>query len=440
MSSRIFHIFTLGCKVNQYESQALREAWLAMGHSESRRPEEADLILINSCAVTSRAVADLRGALRRMRREAPGARIVVSGCAARILQETQACQAEAGKIPAADMLVPQTDKDQLLTLFPYAALPAKAKAAANTALFPPFSLNGYARSRAVLKIQDGCSHGCAYCFVPLARGGSRSRPFAEALAEARRLLAAGFREIIVSGVNLRQYRQDGGDFWDFLAKLDSALAPEWTGRARLRISSLEPGQTGARALDTLAECRLLAPHLHLSLQSGSPAVLERMGRGHYDPARLPDFLKALRGLWPRFGLGADLLCGFPGESEAEAQESLKLLRALPLSYAHVFPYSRRPGTRAATLPDQVPRESAKARAAAARALALEKKQVFLRSLLECPRLEVVFDKGGLSGPDQHYAECFLEDGAAAPGPEKALLPVRPLRLDAKGLLVRPLKD
>ncbi|MDL2207727.1 MiaB/RimO family radical SAM methylthiotransferase [Desulfovibrio sp. OttesenSCG-928-M16] len=436
-AQRCFHIVTLGCKVNQYESQALREAWLALGGMETPKPREAAVILVNSCAVTARAVADLRAVVRRLRRAAPLARIIVTGCAARLLEEKQ------DAVPDADLLVLHAHKANLAKISPE-QLGRKDRPASNRnpALFPPLNISGYNRSRAVLKIQDGCSHCCTYCFVPLARGPARSRPFAESLAEARRLLDAGFREIVVSGINLRQYREpEGGDFWDFLTRLDAALAPQWAGQARLRISSLEPGQLGQKALDCLASCRLAAPHLHISLQSGSASVLARMGREHYDPADLVPFLQALRGIWPRFGLGADILCGFPGESETEARESLGLIRQLPLGYAHVFPYSRRPGTRAAALPDQLPAELKKLRAAAVRALLEEKQQTFLHSLLDCASLHVVFDQGKRTGVSEHYADCRLLAEAALPPADKAgfLLRVRPLAVSGNYLVVQPLE-
>lgn len=429
-----FFLFTLGCKVNQYESHALREAWLEQGGKEALVPEDANTILVNSCAVTARAVADLRAALRRLRRAAPHARIIVTGCAARALE------ADRASIPEADELVFHEDKADLVHGL-FGKLPESDCKASDTAIasFPPFRLSGYNRSRAVLKIQDGCSHGCAYCFVPLARGRARSRSYEESVAEARRLLDAGFREIVISGVNLRQYHEPGGgDFWDFLARLDAELAPQWAGQARFRVSSLEPGQMGQKALHTLAACRLVAPHLHISLQSGSPAVLERMGRGHYNPEALPRFLAALGGIWPRFGLGADILCGFPGESETEAQESLALIKALPLSYAHVFPYSKRPGTRAAAMPGQVPAPVKKARAAEVRAVVDDKKQLFWRSLLEQKRLLAVFDQGKGSGVCEYYADCLVEPGSALPVKSgNSLVAVRPVGLGAKGLLVQP---
>ncbi|MDR1489962.1 MAG: radical SAM protein [Desulfovibrio sp.] len=464
-----FLIFNMGCKINRYEGQALREAWLGLGMTEADGVERADVIVLNSCAVTAAAEADLRSSLRRFARLAPRAGIIVTGCAAKL--------PGAASLPGIRRLVEQNDKASLLRgpwadpgleVFPAPGLDDLSCAPARTRgekgkgfpppadfraqgargiqsagsggrdAFPGFALSSCERSRAAIKIQDGCSQGCAYCIVPLVRGKARSRPFPETLAEARRLLRTGFRELVISGVNLRQYNDGGDDFWDFLARLEEALAPEWAGRMRLRLSSLEPGQLGDKALRVIAQSGLLAPHLHLSLQSGSLGVLRRMGRAFCDLQALPGFLDRLGLIWPRFALGADLLVAFPGETEAEFLENLDFVRALPLSYAHVFPYSRRPGTAAADMPGQVGAGARKERAAKLRALAGEKKTAFLHGLLEEETLRVVFENnrgGGCLGVCEYYADCVLADARGRPEP-RVLTPVSPLGVEGEKLLVR----
>jgi len=448
-SAPSFFIATLGCKVNQYESHALREAWLGRGLCETQEPGRAGIILVNSCAVTAKAASDVRATVRRLHRAAPEAAIVISGCAAEVLEQELAglpgVRAVVGQSGKAGLLEARFGKADLLAGLPISgAIPG-----AKPTVYPPFAVSGYDRSRAVLKIQDGCSHGCAYCIVPLARGGGRSRAYGEAAEEAVRLLRAGFREIVISGVNLRQYRDTEDDFWDFLSRLGAALASEWGGRARLRISSLEPGQLGGRALEVLRACTMLAPHLHLSLQSGSPSVLRRMGRGHYDPALLPEFFTALQQIWPVYGLGADILTGFPGESEAEFAQGLELCESLPLTYAHVFPYSRRPGTKAASMADQVAPQVKKSRAARLRALAGGKKERFLHSLLDLPRLQVVFEEREgqvgepLCGVSEFYTECTLTGSSAGPYDTLALreiVAVRPVAVQKGRLIVEPMHD
>lgn len=489
--AKTFHIITLGCKVNQYESEALREAWLAAGHLEREKPDGADLVLINSCAITAKAVSDLRAMARRVRAAAPGCELLVTGCAA------QALPGELEELPI-DALVPQSDKLSLLRWLGGAAAPQSApeqdldptlapladaepgidpavhftllnlahtgpdkhtdsaagemrdfwanaapeetplaESSPEKSSFPAFSISDYARSRAVLKIHDGCSQHCTYCIVPQGRGPSVSRPWPESVAETGRLIKAGFREIVVNGVNLRQYGADLSpqeDFWDLLTRLESAFAGEWAGRLRLRISSLEPGQLGEKALGVLSKSRLVAPQLHLSIQSGSPHILKRMGRGHYDPASLSGFLAELSKIWPMFGLGADFIAGFPGESEENFAETLALAEELPLTYAHVFPYSRRPGTAASKLPGQLPQEVKKERAARLRALVGAKKDAFLQRQLALPEVMVAPEDGRGQGVNEFYADCRFTDKNAASG--KELIPARPVRVEKQVLLVQ----
>lgn len=385
MSAWRFFCETFGCKVNQYETQSIREAWTALGGIEVKQPEKADWILINSCAVTAQAVSDARQAARRMHRLAPHATIIVTGCSA------TAAKTELHNLPGVTAVVPQMEKKRLLggpamlagqdTSGPGSW--TEAASTADAVAYPPFSITSFVRSRPVLKLQDGCSHRCTYCIVPLTRGPARSRSTANVLTEARHLLATGYRELILSGINLQQYRDpdSDGDFWDLVTALDAALAPSWTGHARMRISSLDPSQLGQKALDVLGSVHLLCPHLHLSIQSGSPDVLKKMGRGHYSPQNIIDEIHALQTVWPVFGLGADILLGFPGESDENAKETLQLMEELPLSYAHIFPFSVRPGTPAAAMQD-LPVDVKQQRTRLARQLIKKKHRDFLRSLVQ----------------------------------------------------------
>ncbi|GFM36622.1 tRNA (N(6)-L-threonylcarbamoyladenosine(37)-C(2))-methylthiotransferase MtaB [Desulfovibrio psychrotolerans] len=480
-----FFMSTHGCKINQYETQALREEWLRRGFCEVNRAEDAGVVLVNSCAVTAKAVRELRAAVRKMHRDNPQARIVITGCAAQVMRK------ELASLPGVSLVVPQEEKASLKA-WPGGAAAERAAAMepvlpesadvgrliegscapsvtpATPSSFPDFAVTGYSRARAVVKVQDGCSHRCTYCIVPLTRGRSRSRDMAEIVAEARALLESGFREIILSGVNLRQYGRDlpetgngqgRPDFWMLVRTLEHALGGEWAGRARLRLSSLEPGQLDRNALDTLAASRLVAPHLHISMQSGDDAVLKRMGRGHYAVDSLQTFLEELRGVWPLFGLGADILAGFPGETENEFARTLEAVRTMPLTYAHVFPYSRRPGTAAAAMPGQLERAVKTARARVLRELVAEKKAAFLQELVSAgvPQNVVLQasgtgDEGEREGEDadaartqaggvrggisQMYTECLfteLPPGARARGMCAAL----PVAVRKGVLLVRP---
>lgn len=436
MNGGSFCLVTLGCKVNQYESQALREAWQARGLHETDE-RGAATVCVNTCAVTAGAVADGRAAVRRVHRENPDADIIVTGCAA------QAAGHEFRKLAGVTRVVPQKAKACLLrpdqgALAGDCAVPDSRS---GSAAFPPFSVNAYDRSRAVLKVQDGCSHRCTYCIVPLTRGASRSRDPKETVAEAGRLLDAGFRELVVNGINLAQYGRDFSgphDFWDLVALLEKELAPQWAGKARLRLSSLEPGQLGPKALDVLGNSTLVAPHLHLSLQSGSKSVLRRMGRGHYDPETLHGFCRDLTAVFPRFGLGADMLCGFPGETGEESAATEELAAALPFTYGHVFPYSRRPGTPAAAWKDQIDHALKKERAARLRLLFDGKGKDFLSACRDLPEVRVAWEdtEGASGGVNEFYTECrFAPDRVPEGASRGSLVTARPVGVGDGHLVV-----
>ena len=540
-----FYISTLGCKVNQYESQALREAWSALGWQECASPKHAELLLVNSCAVTASAVADVRAQVRRLHALAPQAQILIMGCSAEVQSaEMQSLPGVHKVIRAAEkddfyrnpvayfkpapelapesareggpVLAPALSPDLLLDL-PLGLfsefspeLPPELNVESNSKqispqllsessslatakpgvkrLYPPFAVSGYNRARAVIKVQDGCSHFCTYCIVPLARGRAVSRSPEDVLQEVQRLLKAGFTEITLSGINLSQYawqnnnddtqRSTGGfnqpptqesftpsaifrpfipgkkrlDFWDLLVFLEqhltaspnhnaenaASLNPSFVSSPfRLRISSLEPGQLDQRALNILSQSKLICPQLHISLQSGSPGVLKRMGRGHYNPTSLLEFCVELKKKWPQFGLGADLLVGFPGETDEEFEQTKSLVQALPFTYAHVFPFSARPGTKAASFPHAVPKPVRTKRAASLRKIIEKKKQAFLEFLLAQGKpLHMVLEsrENGL-GVCEYYVECCLQEVPPEAQP-KDCLKVMPIALQGDRLLVK----
>lgn len=420
-----FYTATLGCKINQYETRAIAEAWVGKTGSpamETLDPLAADLILINSCAVTANAVRDLRRSVRKYHRDNPEASIIITGCAAQVVPD------ELADLPGVVRIVPQEEKSGLLE-------GPDSPGHKSETPFAPFRIAGYHRSRAVVKVQDGCSHFCTYCIVPFARGRSVSRPVDEILAEVGRLLDAGFREMILSGVNLRHFGRDLDGrpcFWDVIHRLEQEFAPEWAGRARFRISSLEPGQLDARALEVLGGSRLVCPQLHISLQSGSPSVLKRMNRGHYTPGQALDFCEELRAFWPDFGLGADLLVGFPGETDAEFETTMEFCAQLPLTYGHVFPYSPRPGTKAADMDGQLPPEVKKERAARLRTLVSGKKNAFLQRLLTMDELSVLVQDETGKGVSEYYAACELVSaGSAVP---RSLVRCRPVGLTGRDVI------
>ena len=418
-----FQIITYGCKVNQYESQAIREYWQSLGAEEiSGKGESPDLVLLASCAVTAQGVADARQMVRKLQRDMPRAKVIVTGCAA---------SAEPQDFGFGNVLacISQTAKWNLLYHHP---LRLPAVFAEKNSEYPDFSIKGFARSRPVLKIQDGCSHFCSYCIIPFTRGKARSRPVRESLAELRRLFEAGFREVMISGINLRQFGSDGMNFWGFLREAEKELGAEWKGRARLRLSSLEPAQLNDEGLETLAQSSLVCPHLHLSLQSGSPSVLARMGREHYSPESMAEQIGKIKSFWDTFAFGADILMGFPGETEEEVRETLQMVEMLPFTYAHVFPFSVRKGTKAEFLPGQLEKHVKQEHAQKVRAKVEEKKELFFQAMLEKKTMRLSLDAGTDEGWNEFYVACRMEN---APYTHE-LLTVEPIGAEKGVLRVR----
>lgn len=413
-AGQLFFIITQGCKVNQYESQAIREAWTDDGLMETRDPSLADIILINSCAVTERAILDLGKLVRGYVTYDPKPSIVIAGCAVNADRERILA------IPGVNEIFTQKEKAGLGRL-------------QNDDPFPALSIHDYNRARAVIKIQDGCSHGCTYCIIPSTRGKSVSRDPDDTLSEATRLLQAGIPEISLCGINVRQFGRDlhpRMDFWDLVARMDQRLAPLWQDKARIRLSSQEPADLHQKALDTLAACTMICPHLHLSLQSGSTPVLKRMGRGHYTADDVFRFLDGLALIWPLFGLGADIITGFPGETDELFDETVAVVERLPLTYAHVFPYSERPGTAAVTFKGSVPPHLRRERAKILRQIVAAKREKFLHQLLQLPAMELVPEDNS-HGINEFYVYCKVEGDVVAARQKQR---VRPLRLE-NGILI-----
>lgn len=398
---KTFFLTTQGCKVNQYESQTIREAWVKKGLRETTDAGSADTILINSCAVTQRAVQDLFRTIRRLHQQS-NAKIIITGCAAQILSD------ELKQEPGVTRVVPQSAKTDLLDL------PKKQSSP---------RITGYYRSRAAIKIQDGCSHNCSYCIIPKTRGRSVSRDFTAITDEIRGLFGAGISEVSLCGVNLRLFGRDlrpACDFWDLLAHLEDRLA-EYAPEHRLRLSSLEPSELDDKALNTLKAGRLVCPHLHVSLQSASSTVLQGMKRGHYSAQNLLPFFEQISAFWPVFALGADIIVGFPGESEQEFEETYNFCSNAPLTYAHIFPFSPRPGTAATRFPNQIFPHIRHARAKTLRKLIAEKKQAFLTRLTSQKHLAII-PENRQKGMCQFYVEC-VSQAPLLPGKIQSVRPV-----------------
>ncbi len=486
-----FHIITLGCKVNQYESQAIREAWYTCGGVEVADPAMADVALVNSCAVTAKGEREGRNALYRLHRAKSDALRILTGCAANLIAKSLPTTAKNSPHAYFHVCVPPRAKAILLqgpwqwqhNKLPH-ILPEKQ-------VFSPFGNKGFCirasqKARPVVKVQDGCSHRCTYCIVPLMRGPSVSRAATDILAEIHSLLEAGHSEIMLSGINLHQYGRNTSahtptqtsipqNFWHLLRFLDTNLAPQWLGKARLRLSSLEPTQLTEEGIHTLCTARLLCPHMHISLQHGSERVLKNMGRGHCRLEILQEALTQIRSHWQSnltyekktheqtlLGIGADILMGFPGEEEEDVQKTLMLIKTLGLTYAHVFPYSQRPGTPATTFAGQVPHALTLERTARVRAQVSTQKNTFLQQLchkkyvnivpnymhtaaqntvaISTPEVQQTYDMGTMGiwndmgkGIDAHYAPCriLVPMGQKLP---QGIIAARPVHIEKETLI------
>jgi threonylcarbamoyladenosine tRNA methylthiotransferase MtaB len=345
------YLESVGCKVNQSELETLARGFVARGHQVVPVPEEADLCVFNSCAVTHVAARKSRQAARRLRRRNPVARVVVTGCYAELA---------TGDLPA-DLIVGNADKDRLVEHLLGKGLSA----------LPPFSPSQplplpQSRSRAFVKIQDGCDNHCTYCVTRIARGRQRSRPRADVLAEVQARVKAGTQEVVLTGVHLGGYGHDHGQPpRDSLWGLVEAILVQ-TDVRRLRLSSVEPWDVTPDVFHLWQDSRLCR-HLHLPLQSGSDEILRRMGR-RYTAAEFACLVEAARATIPGLAVTTDIIVGFPGETEAHLAASLAFVESVGFARGHVFPYSARPGTPAATLPGHVPPSERQARAARARAI------------------------------------------------------------------------
>ena len=347
-------IITFGCRLNAFESEVIRRAATSAGLG--------DAIIVNTCAVTAEAERQARQAIRRARREHPESTIIVTGCAAEIAPERYAA------LPEVDRVLGNQAKLQAQSYLPEGASAAELEETASHFID---ALEG--KTRAFLQVQQGCDHRCTFCIIPYARGPSRSVPMGLIADQARRLVAAGYREIVLTGVDLTAYGADlpGAPS---LGQMVRRLLTAVPALERLRLSSLDPAEIDAELWRVLAEEKRLMPHLHLSLQAGDDLILKRMKRRH-SRAEAVAVARHARALRQEVALGADLIAGFPTETEDMFRGSLDLIAECELAFVHVFPYSSRPGTPAARmppLPDPVVKERAtRLRAAGDAALAAE---------------------------------------------------------------------
>jgi len=425
-------VITLGCKVNQCDGDEMARALAARGYGIADRDEAADIYLVNTCTVTATADAKARKLIRKLAREHPRSRLIVTGCGAER-------HAEAVGLPGV-VVVPNARKGEIEGAVARAmagghgemARPAsQAAMAVHLATCPPYSGRGkppsleelrcpgplpnnrvpaeLKRTRAFVKVQDGCDRRCTYCVVPEARGRPASRPVSEVLEEMQGLARSGAQEVVLCGIRLGAYGRDSGDgsLATLLHELRQIDIP------RLRLSSIEPMDFGEDLLSEIADHPRLCHHLHLPLQSGDDAVLAAMGRG-YDSAEYAGLVLAIRSAWPDAAITTDVMVGFPGETEGQFERTARFVREMGFTRVHVFPYSPRPGTLAAQHPDQIAGHVKRERATRLLTIAKELAQAAARAWVG-RKVSVLFEErdreGCLRGLTEHYLRV------RCPGPE-----------------------
>ncbi len=382
-------IITLGCRLNAAESAAMR-AFSA----------DDDLIIVNSCAVTNEAVRQTRQAIRRAKRARPDARVVVTGCAAQVEPRTFAAMPEvSGVVGNAEKFLPASFQDQVEPLV------SDIFAVRENA--PHLAAAFAERARAFVEVQNGCDHRCTFCIIPYGRGNSRSVPAGIVVDQIKALVDRGYQEIVLTGVDVTSYGPDlpGAPTLGSLVERILHHVPELT---RLRLSSLDCMEMDDRLFDLVTGEKRVMPHLHLSLQAGDDMVLKRMKRRHSrsEAVALVERLKTRR---PELAIGADLIAGFPTETEEMAANSLKLIDDCDIVMAHIFPYSAKSATPAALMP-QVPAEAIKARARALRAAGARRRTNWLRSLVGTTQRTLI-ELDGRTGHAENFAPVRL---ASAP--------------------------
>ena len=451
-----FYVENFGCRATQADGAAIERQFRDRGLERASDPAEAGIVVLNTCTVTAAADQDARAAVRRIRRRNPEAQIVVTGCYAQRAPE------EVASLPGVSSVIGNSHKHQLAEIALInvgASVPARATLeddrGAATDFVPLSSLDPASqrrttgdqrlifvsdifahtelqaapvfdasneRTRPNLKVQDGCDNRCSFCVIPYVRGQSRSLRLDEIIREVESLVNAGYREVVISGINLGRWGRDlgagGGSirpqrFEDLVGAILSETALQ-----KLRISSVEPMDWSDELIQLMAASSRIAKHAHVPLQSGSDAVLRRMHR-KYRPWHYREKIEKIREAMPAAAIGADVMTGFPGETEVEFEATRRLIEELPFTYLHVFTYSARPGTPAATMATQVPVQVARERNRILRDLAAKKRRAFMHTFVGKP-VEVITlaapgsnDEGGCTeGLTDNYLPIWLQGNHA----------------------------
>lgn len=377
---------TLGCKVNQYETQAMLELFQKAGYETGEFDEPADVYVVNTCTVTQTGDKKSRQMISRAHALNPEAKVIVVGCYSQVAPE------EVQRLPGVWMVLGTKERSRVVELFEASLKEENALAAVEPHAmgdeFEDISAIRESRTRAHLKIQDGCDRYCTYCIIPFARGPIRSRSLKSVREEMEKLAEAGYAEIVLTGIHVMSY---GRDFHDGTTLADAfKLAEDIPGIKRVRLGSLEPNMADEAFVEAVKASAKVCRHFHLSMQSGSAGVLKRMNR-RYTPGEYENCVSRLRAAMPGCAITTDVIAGFPGESEAEFLETEAFLRKIALSRIHVFPYSSRKGTKAAAMEGQVEKSVKAARAKKLIALGNELEEQYLAAFVGAVQ-EVLFEE------------------------------------------------
>ncbi len=384
-----YHVENFGCRATQADGAAIERQLLERGLERAGDASAAEVVVLNTCTVTAAADQDARSAIRRIHRENPGARILVTGCYAQRAPE------ELSAIPGVNLVIGNSHKHQLVDYLPQlpgfvplAQIGATADPRvsvivgdifAHTELMAAPVFDGSSeKTRPNLKVQDGCNNRCSFCIIPYVRGKSRSLKLEEVVREVDALVASGYREIVLSGINLGRWGRELTPQTNFATMLRAIL--ERTTIEKIRISSVEPMDWTNEVVELVASSARICKHAHVPMQSGSDNILRKMQR-KYRPWHYADRIERIRQAMPDAAIGADVMVGFPGESDDDFEQTRALIERLPFTYLHVFTYSSRPGTPSTAMPDQVPVQLARERNRVLRELAAQKKRGFMESFV-----------------------------------------------------------
>lgn len=383
-----YHVENFGCRATQADGAAIERQLTGRGLERAPDASAAEIVVLNTCTVTAAADQDARAAIRRIHRKNPGARILVTGCYAQRAPE------ELSAIPGVTLVIGNSHKHQLVdylppsnSFVPVTHIGATIESGvvvgdmfAHTELMaaPVFDSPSLEKTRPNLKVQDGCNNRCSFCIIPQVRGKSRSLKLEQVVGEVNALVAGGYREIVLSGINLGRWGRELTPRTNFAAMLRAIL--ERTAIEKIRISSVEPMDWTNELIELVASSPRICKHAHVPLQSGSDMILRKMHR-RYRPWHYADRIERIRRAMPDAAIGADVMVGFPSESDEAFEQTRAFIERLPFTYLHVFTYSSRPGTPSAAMPDQVPVQLARERNRILRELAAQKKRDFVESFL-----------------------------------------------------------